>query len=1031
MDFAVGQRVHARGLEWNIVELEPLGAQLRLHLQCVAGDMRGLEWDILHPFEPVTPVHSDVRLDSPVSLETWRLHHIAGLLDQVFGPDALVATQPGRLQIEPYQLVPLMRALELPRPRLLLADDVGLGKTVQAGLIVTELIARRQAHRVLVVSPAGPLLLQWQQELRQRFGLRFTVVADGAGLEAQRRAMELGGNPFAHNALTLVALDFAKQERVLQELERASWDIAIIDEAHHCISNGPGSDRDDTLRRRLAEVVARRSDALLLLTATPHDGYDPHFASLIELLDPSLVDGKGGLAGTAYRRHVVRRLKSHLRNPATGTPLFTERLVTPVRVEVRAAALAPVRAFHQALAALVAPRLRRGNRAREEADALAFVGLLKRSVSTITACVNTLGVVADRYRAFADDPAYAEALRKERARALRAWRRRTLRFGTLDAVEEGEAERLEAEHIAADLQRRPADIAERLQALIACGEAAARHDPKLAALVQEVQAIRAAEPAANILIYTEYADSQRAAADALRAAKAIAGEVLTISGADPEEARTRAAERCAEEDSIILLSTDSLAEGLNLQQRCHHLIHLDLPYNPNRLEQRNGRIDRYGQRRTPEIRYLYLAGTFEERLLLRLIAKYEKARARLTSMPTTLGVTADESALERGLVAGFAEEQASLFEDAPPAVRTLDQVAAEANTSAYRDLLHEIDRAFAGYDRHAVHHGWFAGQGLRADAERLAAADAAWRQGERELGCVDLPEFVASVVASETGHSTVPERLHLPADWTGGLDGLPGYEPARRTIRVTRSRRKSRDMDGRPLAFLGRVHPLVRRAVTRAHHGEPPVSIARAGPGMPRAALLTYTVEVQIGQRPGLRRVLAVLARESDSPTTMGRPADWLRFAEPDRAIGHDSTACQNAMRWLVPRRAEADTIARAAAHHMAERFAANHRASMRVEAEGLHRRLALRASELCGAPVPVMPDLFGAAPAGPAWQADVPPLERLAAFALDADVPPARRREANSAVALFHAREAEHAERIAISEPSVRPLGLLLLVPG
>ena len=192
-----------------------------------------------------------------------------------------------------------MRALELPRPRLLLADGVGLGKTIEAGLIVCELIARRRAHRVLVVSPAGPLLVQWEQELRQRFGLRFTPITDAASLQAQRRKLELGGNPFDAIALCLTSLDFAKQERVLEELERSSWDLAIIDEAHHCIGAGGSTERDDTQRRRLAEVIARRSDGLLLLTATPHDGYDPHFASLIELLDPSLVDGRAAWWGPA------------------------------------------------------------------------------------------------------------------------------------------------------------------------------------------------------------------------------------------------------------------------------------------------------------------------------------------------------------------------------------------------------------------------------------------------------------------------------------------------------------------------------------------------------------------------------------------------------------------------------------------------------------------------------------------------------------------------------------------------------------
>ena len=376
------------------------------------------------------------------------------------------------------------------------------------------------------------------------------------------------------------------------------------------------------------------SDGLLLLTATPHDGYDPHFASLIELLDPSLVDGRGGLVGSAYRRHVVRRLKSHIRDQATGAPLFRERRVVPVRITDVAE---PAQRFHRALAALIAPRLLRASRGKEHADALAFVSLLKRSVSTISACVSTLRVVTERYSLAADQA--AEQVRRERTRALRAYRKRLLRFGVLEESAEGDIAELEADGMAADLQGFAATelatlihagaTAEALDALIGLGVAAEPFDPKLAALLDQVRTIRGEYPGANILIYTEYSDSQLAALQVLRRASTIDGEVLAISGIDAEPERTRVAERCAEQDGIILISTDTLAEGLNLQQRCFHLIHLDLPYNPNRLEQRNGRIDRYGQTHEPQIRYLYIAGTFEERLLLRLIAKHEKARAHL------------------------------------------------------------------------------------------------------------------------------------------------------------------------------------------------------------------------------------------------------------------------------------------------------------------------------------------------------------------------------------------------------------------
>jgi superfamily II DNA or RNA helicase len=135
---------------------------------------------------------------------------------------------------------------------------VGLGKTIQAGLIAAELIVRRRAHRILVVCPPGPLLRQWEQEMRVRFGLRFTPIIDSASLREARRGLELGGNPFDATALCLTSMDFAKSDRVLAELKRVTWDLVIIDEVHHCVSGaGPG---EDSQRRLLTEVLARRCE---------------------------------------------------------------------------------------------------------------------------------------------------------------------------------------------------------------------------------------------------------------------------------------------------------------------------------------------------------------------------------------------------------------------------------------------------------------------------------------------------------------------------------------------------------------------------------------------------------------------------------------------------------------------------------------------------------------------------------------------------------------------------------------------------
>jgi superfamily II DNA or RNA helicase len=1026
---AVHSRVRARGLAWDVVEVAPLGAQTLLRLRCVGGDLDGLEWTVLHPVERVEPLRADLRPETPGPLVAWRLHHQACLLEQVLGPEDILSAEPGRLRIEPYQLVPLLRALELPRPRLLLADGVGLGKTIEAGLIACELIARRRAHRILVVSPAGPLLRQWSQELRQRFGLRFTAVTDATSLQEQRRRLELGGNPFDAIALCLTSLDFAKQERVLEELERAAWDLAIIDEAHHCIAEGT-NDREDTQRRRLAEVIAKRSDGLLLLTATPHDGYDAHFASLLELLDPSLVDGRGGVAGSAYRRHVVRRLKSHIRDPATGAPLFRERRVIPVRVELDGDHLAPVRRFHQALAALVAPRLRRAAQGRENVDALAFVSLLKRSVSTIGACVETLRVVAERYAQA--EAAEAEALRRERARSLRAYRRRLLRFGVLNAGGDSDLTELEADGMAADLHSFGTEsTTSTLHALIDLGRAAERSDPKLGGVRREVEAIRAEHPRANILIYTEYADSQLAALRALRGAGDW--DVLAISGLDDEKERTRIAERCAEQDGIILISTDSLAEGLNLQRRCCHLIHLDLPYNPNRLEQRNGRIDRYGQTQEPQIRYLYLADTFEERLLLRLIAKYEQARAHLEVMPDTLGVTADQAAWSTGLVAGFAERQAGLFDDEESAIRTLDRAAEQANADAYRDLIQEIDKAFDAFDLSAVRHGWLAGESMYADAALMPAS----AKERRAFGHIDLPDFVASAIAAENGRVAGGRGLlRLPADWLDGLDGLDGFDHERRVLRITRDAARLHDRQGRSLAFLGRAHPVVRRAIGCVQRRtdaaqDNRVSMARAQAGDSCAVLFTFSAEIRSALHIEYQRVIGVLLPLDGEAVAVMEPGQWLKFTAPDHSLLAVDAWRDLFVHWVPRRQAEAEAVAAGVAQREAGQIVDNHRQRAESEARHLEDWLRRRTDDFCGRSVPQIGDLFGAVADGPAWQLRSDPLERLAAFAVDADNPPARRREADSVVAVFQRRGADRAARTALSPPLMHLIGMLMLVPS
>jgi superfamily II DNA or RNA helicase len=902
-----GTAVSARGLRWEVVTSQNLGLQTLLRLRGTENAVLGQELDILCPFEAVEPVQHDLRPDRAAPLANWLVYHQAFLLEQALGPAALIAVQPGRLRIEPYQLVPVLRAIRMSRARLLLADGVGLGKTVQAGLVVTELIARRLAHRVLVVSPAGPLLQQWQVEMSERFGLRLEQVYR-TKLDEIRRRTELGSNPFDHLPLALVSMDFAKQERILDQLERTSYDIVVIDEAHHCTEVNSGQDREDSLRRRLAEVLARRCDSLLLLTATPHDGNDRSFASLCELLDPSLVDGRGSLRGERYRGYVIRRLKKHIVDSQTKQPLFKERAVTPIPVTADLKKHSAFVNLQRALLDLVAPELRRAFRNKNYSDVLAFIALLKRSVSTVNACRETLSVVADRFQHFLTDTAEKQELRRQRIRTLRDYERKLERFGTIGSDEEADRSLLEAEDLAQQLaamqrearrglreQAKVSDVVAHLDDLVALAQAAVNRDPKLDRLVATIRDIREQEPEANSLVYTEYIDSQQAAADALKEARLQ--QILTMSGEDDETQRNKITELFRTRDGIILVSTDSAAEGLNLHQRCHHLLHLELPFNPNRLEQRNGRIDRYGQKLAPHVRYLYLRGTFEERILLRLITKYERQRARLTFVPNTLGITSTDAAQAR-LLKGLIEEESQLFKTQEPSFSLTDDKENDGADEATRELLEEIDRSLNGFEKGARSHAWLGDAGLNAEEQLVREADEARTRGANAEH-VDLACFVCDAVRLDGGDVTKKLAdpyfvVKVPSAWMHGLADLPGYDPEHRLVRLTTRLDVSSDENENSVGFLGRAHPLVRRAIDRvrvfsfganARRGQDQrVSAVKAKVPQPQL-LCTFLGRVNSRAGRELEKVLAVKVTKQGDCEFCDSPDDWSPLTDPASAI--------------------------------------------------------------------------------------------------------------------------------------------------
>ena len=1058
-----GTEVRARGIRWEVVYSQVLGSQALFRLRGLEGALAGQELDLLHPFEPIEPIIHAFQPQRAGRLREWSIYHQAFLLEQTLGSDAFLAAQPGRLRLEPYQLVPVLRAIRMSRPRLLLADGVGLGKTIQAGLILTELVARRVAHRILIVSPAGPLLDQWKTEMSERFGLRLEVV-DRALLEEIHKRTELGANPFDHIPLGLVSIDFLKQERVLDLIDRSTYDAIVIDEAHHCVDLGAGMERDDSQRRRLAQVLARKCDALLLLTATPHDGNDRSFASLCELLDPSLVNGRGELRGNHYREHVVRRLKRHVKDATTGLPLFKEREVTPIPVVADPNRHPRFIEMQRALLDLVAPELRRAFRAHQYSDVLSFIALLKRSVSTVAACAGTLQVVAERFQRFLSEGAETQESRRQRLRTLRDCQRKLERFGTTSAEEEQEREHLEAEDLAqrlADIQRevhsgsrrlkQKADVLAALDDLVSLAQVA--EDPKLERVAEEILEIRRQEPGANVLVYTEYTTSQAALAKALR--QHGLGDIVTMNGDDDEKTRTSITARFRAHDKLVLVSTDAAAEGLNLHDKCHHLIHLELPFNPNRLEQRNGRIDRYGQKKTPLVKYLFLRGTFEERVLLRLIAKYERQRARLTFVPNTLGLTTSTDASAERLLKNLLEDDSRLFRNDETQFTFGTGDENETNDAATRDLLEEIDKSLRGFEKAAATHSWLADAGLNADERQVADADRA-RGRSRSVGIVDLAKFVTDAVLVEGGElrgrlNDETFALQLPHTWTHGLDGTPGLDNEGHVVRLTTRLEVTRDASDRPVGFVGRAHPLVRRALDRVRHlsfgasakdGEDVRVSLVQGPVAHRTLLYTYLGRLTSAAGREFERVLAARVVEGGVAEVVPTE-EWLALANPDNAVRPQRMWEQKFASWAPV----AEVCARAAAKDelvtSANSFLVTHLDAMEVERNDLTDWIAQRASEIIGPLVAVaaetQPSLLASLEpefanarksAAPSWVGLADPADRLAGFASDHAQPASRRSEAEGALRIYRQRRDALDARLAVNAPELVPLGLLMVLP-
>lgn len=561
--FQRGDRLAARGAVWTLVDAERGMDCTALRL---AQDHAVRITTLLAPFDRFTPIE---RCEVPalVGPHDW-LRHAAGVVAESSPAGGVQAASRGRMRLLPYQLEPALAVLRYGATRMLVADAVGLGKTVQAGLLVAELARTSAASRVLILVPAG-LRDQWSQELSRWFDLE-SIAADAAWIRAT--ALERPGhvNPWALAGIYVASQDFVKRPEVLRPLEEVAWDLLIVDEAHAC------SSRSD--RRAAADAIARRAARVLLLTATPHAGDPAEFSALCSI-------------GRIDSSEAPIVIFNRSRRDAGGTPGRRSTLlaVRPTLEEQR---------MHELLEKYTDAVWRESQARGDELARLAAIVLRKRALSSAASL----------------------------ARSVR--RRMALLAGRADPVREqlrlplGDEDPLDDE-VSAVVLGAPglADAPRERRWLAAIAEAAglaSRAESKLRVLRTLLRRMR--EPA---IVFTEYRDTL----DRLRAALERDGRVLLLMHGGMAPAERSQVQRRFNSEGSVLLATDAAAEGLNLHGRCRAIVHYELPWSVMRLEQRAGRVDRLGQERRVHEIGLVAASTAERLVLEPLLRRARRARA--------------------------------------------------------------------------------------------------------------------------------------------------------------------------------------------------------------------------------------------------------------------------------------------------------------------------------------------------------------------------------------------------------------------
>jgi hypothetical protein len=570
----------------------------------------------------------------------------------------------GAVQIEDYQLVPLLKALKMPRINLMIADDVGLGKTIEAGLILRELFIRRRIQRVLILTPAS-LRSQWREELWSKFSLRFDVI-DRASTQLLKRSMGIDANPWRSSQRAIASYYYLRQPDVLEQFRSASqsadgspvlpWDLLLVDEVHNLM---PAPLGDDSELCKTLRAIAPYFEHRLFLSATPHNGHTRSFTGLLEMLDPVRFTRTSELKDAErqrIRQVVVRRLKREI-NERSNPPKFCNRL------QPQAIALSFSKSEKRLIAALHSLRtklrtlIKSEQGRRKVAGTFALEILSKRLLSgpatfanswqriklglqeSLTASDSELAAAQKHLDEDTGDDAESERRNSTASTVIGSWLREfapeiTQEIADIDAAIAGMG----------------MDISSPIDSPLI-----PRTDARFDTLTDRLKSLIVTPPNhwesnERLVIFTEYKTTLDYLLVRLRLHFSDSdNRIVALYGGMDDPARQYVKDLFNDPSSParILLATDAASEGLNLQTTARYLLHYDCPWNPSRIEQRNGRLDRHGQARDVQTYHFASDEDADLKFMSVLINKVDQVREDLGAVGELL-----DEAFHRRLIDG-------------------------------------------------------------------------------------------------------------------------------------------------------------------------------------------------------------------------------------------------------------------------------------------------------------------------------------------------------------------------------------------